>query len=168
MGRNWMSVHLSVHGWSDEDWDVGVPCTEDVTQKVIAKSVGNFCEGVCRGWGNQEQVCPSSQLDMQYRITEFMPCLLSLVIGPDWIEYFPIILILPDLYAQFGPEHLDIKEMFCSLRNNDLYLHVLMSQQALDDQGNLDAGHGTGGADEDMFLSILILIDLHLLGLAEI
>lgn len=87
---------------------------------------------------------------------------------PRLESYFPIILILPDLYAQFRPKPLDIKEMFCSLGNNNLYLHILMSQQALDNQGNLDAGHRPGGADEDMFLSVLILIDLHLLGLAEI
>src|SRR5271170_1869896 len=83
------------------------------------------------------------------------------------VKYLPIILILPDLDIQLTLEFLDIKEMFCSLCNNNLNLDFLVSQKTLNDQRNLDTSHTPRCPNQNMSLPILILINLHLLRLAQ-
>src|SRR5271154_157940 len=82
--------------------------------------------------------------------------------------YLPIILILPDLDIQLTLEFLNIKEMFCSLCNNNLNLDFLMSQKTLDNQRNLDTSHTSSRSHQNMSLPILILVNLHLLRLAQL
>src|SRR5271170_3683808 len=83
------------------------------------------------------------------------------------VKYLPIILIFPDLDIQLTLEFLHIKEMFCSLCNNNLNLDFLMSQKTLDNQWNLDTSHTPCRSHQNMSLPILILVNLHFLRLAQ-